>query len=119
MTPYLIVAAVAALVSAASSMLVLRLSRRFKLAPEVRERDVHSNPTPRLGGIAMFVGVLAAFGFASLQEEFSGLTARPAQLLAVLGACALIVAVGVLDDLLDLDWMVKLAVQLAAAGLLA
>lgn len=119
MTPYLIVAAVAALVSAAASMVVLRLSRRFRLAPEVRERDVHSNPTPRLGGIAMFVGVLAAFGFANLQEEFSGLAARPAQLFAVLGACALIVAVGVLDDLLDLDWMVKLAVQLTAAGLLA
>ena len=119
MTPYLIVAAVAALVSAASSMLVLRLSRRFKLAPEVRERAVHSNPTPRLGGIAMFVGVLAAFGCASLPEGFAGLAARPARLLAVRGACALVVAVGVLDDLLDLDWMVKLAVQLAAAGLLA
>src|SRR5690606_10494760 len=38
---------------------------------------------------------------------------------ALLGVCALIAAVGILDDLLDLDWMVKLAAQLAAAGLLA
>jgi UDP-GlcNAc:undecaprenyl-phosphate GlcNAc-1-phosphate transferase len=118
-TPYLLVAAVAAVVSAGASVVVLRLSKRFNLAPDVRERDVHVHPTPRLGGIAMFVGVLAAFGFAYLQEDFSGLAARPAQVFAVLGACALIVVVGVLDDLLDLDWMVKLAVQLTAAGLLA
>jgi UDP-GlcNAc:undecaprenyl-phosphate GlcNAc-1-phosphate transferase len=38
---------------------------------------------------------------------------------ALLGACAMIAVVGILDDLLDLDWMVKLAAQLAAAGLLA
>ena len=38
---------------------------------------------------------------------------------ALLGACAIIAAVGILDDLFDLDWMIKLAAQLAAAGLLA
>nr|WP_237465684.1 MraY family glycosyltransferase [Leucobacter luti] len=38
---------------------------------------------------------------------------------ALLGASAIIAAVGILDDLLDLDWMIKLAAQLAATGLLA
>ncbi len=119
MLPYLLVAAVAALVTAVVSYLVLRLSRRFKLAPEVRERDVHRTPTPRLGGVAMFVGVLAAFAIASSQREFGDLFSQGSRMWALLGACALIAAVGILDDLLDLDWMIKLAAQLLAAGLLA
>ena len=119
MAPYLVVAAVAVLVTAAASYAVLRLSRRYRLAPEVRERDVHRTPTPRLGGIAMFIGILASFAVAGAQPEFSGLFTRGPEMWALLGACALIAAVGILDDLLDLDWMVKLAAQLAAAGLLA
>ncbi|UOQ56123.1 undecaprenyl/decaprenyl-phosphate alpha-N-acetylglucosaminyl 1-phosphate transferase [Leucobacter allii] len=119
MLPYLLVGAVAALVTAAACFVVLRLSRRFGLAPEVRARDVHSTPTPRLGGIAMFIGVLVAFALAAGQAEFAAVFAQAAKMWALLGACAIIAAVGILDDLLDLDWMIKLAAQLAATGLLA
>ncbi|SJN09757.1 Undecaprenyl-phosphate N-acetylglucosaminyl 1-phosphate transferase [Leucobacter sp. 7(1)] len=119
MFPYLVVALVAAAVTAAASFVVLRLSRRYKLAPEVRARDVHSTPTPRLGGIAMFIGVLAAFAVAGSQREFAELFTQGSEMWALLGACAIIAAVGILDDLFDLDWMIKLAAQLAAAGLLA
>ncbi len=119
MLVFLLVAAVAAGITAIASAGVLRLSRRFHLAPEVRERDVHEQPTPRLGGVAMFAGILAALLFASTQPGFSAVFEDRAQLWGLLGACALIAVIGVLDDLLDLDWMVKLAAQLAAAGLLA
>lgn len=119
MLPFLLVAAVAALVTAVCSVGVLRLSRRYRLAPEVRERDVHEQPTPRLGGIAMFVGILVALIYAGTQSSFAGVFSNPTRLWVLLGACALIAIVGVLDDLLDLDWMVKLGAQLAAAGLLA
>ena len=119
MLAYVTVVAVAAFVTAAASWGVLRLSRRFNLAPEVRARDVHQAPTPRLGGIAMFVGIIAAFIVAATQREFASLFSGSNQMWALFGACALIAVVGVLDDLLDLDWMIKLAAQLAAAGLLA
>ena len=119
MLPFLLVAAVAALVTAVCSAGVLRLSRRFQLTPEVRERDVHKQPTPRLGGIAMFIGILVALIYAGTQTAFDGVFDDPARLWVLLGACTLIAVVGVLDDLLDLDWMVKLGAQLAAAGLLA
>ncbi|MCW2288349.1 UDP-GlcNAc:undecaprenyl-phosphate GlcNAc-1-phosphate transferase [Leucobacter luti] len=119
MFSYLVVVAVAALVTAVASYAVLRLSRRYRLAPEVRERDVHSTPTPRLGGIAMFIGVLAAFAVAATQREFAELYAETPQMWALVGACAIIAAVGILDDLLDLDWMIKLAAQLIASGILA
>lgn len=119
MLPFLLVAVIAALVTAAASFGVLRLSRRWNLAPEVRERDVHTAPTPRLGGVAMYLGLLAAVigtaAFTTLSEQIGEL----GRLWGLFGACSLIALVGVLDDLLDLDWMLKLAAQLAATGLLA
>ena len=119
MFSYLLIGVVSALVTAGVTFLLLRLARRFNLAPAVRARDVHKTPTPRLGGIAMFVGVLVAFAVASSQEELSLVFSSPQTVWAILVACALIVIVGVLDDLFDLDWMIKLGVQLLAAGLLA
>ncbi|MFV0434198.1 MAG: MraY family glycosyltransferase [Leucobacter sp.] len=119
MLPYLTVVAVAAVVTAAASFVVLRIARRYRLAPEVRARDVHQNPTPRLGGIAMLVGILAAFAVAGAWAEFSSLFTGGSEVWALLGACGIIAVIGILDDLLDLDWMIKLAAQLAAAGLLA
>jgi UDP-GlcNAc:undecaprenyl-phosphate GlcNAc-1-phosphate transferase len=116
---YLIAFLVAAAVTAVASFVVLRISRRFKLAPEVRARDVHSTPTPRLGGIAMLLGVFAAFGIAGTQSAFDSTFAGGSQIWALMGACAIVAGVGILDDLLDLDWMIKLAAQLAATGLLA
>lgn len=116
---YLIAFLIAAVVTAVASFVVLRISRRFKLAPEVRARDVHSTPTPRLGGIAMLLGVFAAFGIAGTQSEFASLFASGNEMWALMGACAIVAGVGILDDLLDLDWMIKLAAQLVATGLLA
>jgi UDP-GlcNAc:undecaprenyl-phosphate GlcNAc-1-phosphate transferase len=54
-TFYLLVALISGLVSFGASWGVLRLSHRFKLYPGIRERDVHTTPTPRLGGIAIAV----------------------------------------------------------------
>ncbi|NLA65058.1 MAG: undecaprenyl/decaprenyl-phosphate alpha-N-acetylglucosaminyl 1-phosphate transferase, partial [Leucobacter sp.] len=116
---FVLVAAIAAAITATASWLVLRVSRRFALAPKLRERDVHTQPTPRLGGIAMFLGILGGLFFAATQQGFADAFSSSAQFWALLGACALIAVIGVLDDLLDLDWMVKLGVQLAASGLLA
>lgn len=115
MLTFLAVAAVAAGVTAIASVAVLALSRRLRLAPALRERDVHQVPTPRLGGVAMFLGILVATFVASLFDT----GVETSQLWALLGACAIIAVIGVLDDLFDLDWMIKLAAQLLAAGLLA
>jgi UDP-GlcNAc:undecaprenyl-phosphate/decaprenyl-phosphate GlcNAc-1-phosphate transferase len=112
-----------ALVTFGLSWAVYRLALRFKLYPAIRERDVHTRPTPRLGGVAMFLGVLIAFGaawffagrFSLLQVVF----ADPKPVLGILGGSLLIVVIGVVDDLVDLDWMTKLAGQLVAAGLVA
>jgi UDP-GlcNAc:undecaprenyl-phosphate GlcNAc-1-phosphate transferase len=116
---YLGVAGVAAVVSFVLSLVIHKLSHRYRLYPKIRSRDVHTRPTPRLGGIAMFLGVVAAFGVGSLLPQFSLVFSEPGKVLAVLGAALMIVLLGVADDIWDLDWLTKLAGQIIAAGLLA
>lgn len=112
-----------ALVTFGLSLLVYRFAMRFKLYPAIRARDVHRRPTPRLGGVAMFLGILVAFGVAFVVAShfplLSVVFADPTPVYAILGAGLLIVVIGVIDDLIDLDWMTKLAGQFVAAGLVA
>lgn len=116
---YVLVAVVSGLVTAAGSWAIWRLSHRFRLYPQIRARDVHTRPTPRLGGVAIFAGILVAFGVGSLLPPLALIYQSPAQVLAVLGAALLILLIGVADDIWDLDWFTKLAGQMIAAGLLA
>lgn len=108
-----------ALVTFGFSFAIRRLSLKYKLYPKIRERDVHTTPTPRLGGVAMFLGILVAFIVASQIDFFHVIFAQPGPVLAIMGAAFLIVLVGVLDDLWDLDWTIKLAAQLGIAALVA
>ena len=112
-------AVVAAVIAFAFSFLIRRLSHKYRLYPKIRERDVHTRPTPRLGGIAMYLGVVAAFTVASRLEFFKVVFAEPGPVWTIMGAAGLIVLVGVLDDIWDLDWTIKLAAQLAVAALVA
>ncbi|MDY0830470.1 MraY family glycosyltransferase [Microbacterium sp. BG28] len=119
MTQYLLIAVVTALITAALSWTVWRVAIRYKLHPAIRERDVHTRPTPRLGGIAMFLGVVAAFAISSTNPFFSIFWIDPWPILSILAATLLIVLVGIADDLWDLDWMIKLGAQFVAAGIIA
>ncbi|MFC6357401.1 MraY family glycosyltransferase [Luethyella okanaganae] len=123
MTLFVVLALVAAIVTFGLSIVVYALSHRYRLYPKIRERDVHTRPTPRLGGVAMFIGILAAFGVAYVvASQFPLLRIvfyDPERILAILGAALLIVLIGVADDIWDLDWMTKLAGQFIAAGLVA
>jgi len=74
------------------------------------ERHLHGRPTPRLGGIAMFLG------FAVALSIFGSSIAYRWQVVAV---CAAITLAMALDDILDLPWQLKLAVELGAGVLTA
>ena len=116
---YVLVAGVAAVVTFALALLIWKLSTKYRLYPKIRARDVHTRPTPRLGGVAMFFGVLVAFAVGSQLPQLSIVFSEPGKILAVLGAAAIIVGIGVADDIWDLDWLTKLAGQIIAAALLA
>lgn len=114
---FLLITLAAAVITFIASQIVLRVALKHGIHPPVRERDVHSRPTPRLGGVAMCIGVLGAFGIAALVPEFAGVFAEPVRIWSLLGGALAICAIGVLDDLFDLDWMLKLGAQiLVAAG---
>ena len=119
MKQYLFTFLFAAIVTFALSWAVWQLSMRYKLYPGIRERDVHTNPTPRLGGIAMFLGIMAVLAVSKANEYFASIWAEPQTVYAIMAASLLIVIVGVADDLWDLDWMIKLGAQFLAAFIIA
>ncbi|MBG6054562.1 UDP-GlcNAc:undecaprenyl-phosphate GlcNAc-1-phosphate transferase [Salinibacterium sp. CAN_S4] len=116
---YLLITGVAAAVTYALAIVIWKLSTKYRLYPKIRDRDVHTSPTPRLGGVAMFFGMVVAFGVASQIDSFSIVFTEPGKVLGLLGAASIIVLIGVADDIWDLDWVTKLAGQFIAAGLLA
>jgi UDP-GlcNAc:undecaprenyl-phosphate/decaprenyl-phosphate GlcNAc-1-phosphate transferase len=116
---YALIALIAAVVTFVLSIVVYRVGVRYRLHPQIRTRDEHTRPTPRLGGVAMFGGAVIAFVVASQIPFFSIVYSQPGRIWALLAAALVIVAIGVADDLVDLDWMIKLAAQILAAALLA
>lgn len=84
-----------------------------------RDRDVHVKPIPRMGGVGMYFGVVAAVLFAhQLPALRRGFDYRP-DIAAVLVAATIIVGVGIVDDRWGLDALTKFAGQVTAAGVMA
>ena len=98
--------------------LVRLVAVRFSALTPVRARDVHSTPIPRLGGVAMLAGITVAFVVASRMRFLEGIFASSGPW-GVLAAAAVVCALGVADDVWDLDALTKLAGQVLAAGLMA
>lgn len=119
MRNYALIVLVAAIVTYLACRIVYPLAMKHGWHPPVRERDVHSTPKPRLGGIAMYLGFLVAIGVASQIQQFHLVFAQPERVWAIIGATTLIVVIGVLDDVVDLDWMTKLGGQMISAVILA
>jgi UDP-GlcNAc:undecaprenyl-phosphate GlcNAc-1-phosphate transferase len=116
---YIYVGLISAIVSFGASQLMLRLSHKYKIYPGIRERDVHTTPTPRLGGVAIVLGVGAAFALATVLPAFDRVFIDPLPVIGMSIAIALMAIVGILDDLFDIDWLTKLGAQLIAAGVMA
>ncbi len=119
MRAYLLIMLISALITFVGTFATLRISHRYKLYPQIRARDVHTRPTPRLGGVAMFAGFALTMPIAGSLGWFKGVFAEPVHVYAILGAAFLITLIGFLDDLYDLDWSLKLAGQFVVAGILA
>ncbi|MFF2629028.1 glycosyltransferase family 4 protein [Kitasatospora griseola] len=109
-------------VSAAVTYLLVSPVRKFAIAagamPAVRARDVHREPTPRLGGIAMFGGLLAGLLAASQLTNLGRLFVQSADVKALLSGAGIMFVLGVLDDKWGVDALVKLGGQMIAAGVM-
>jgi UDP-GlcNAc:undecaprenyl-phosphate/decaprenyl-phosphate GlcNAc-1-phosphate transferase len=116
---YLLVLLIAAAVAYLTTPLARWCALRWGAITAVRDRDVHAIPTPRLGGMAMFAGIFVAIVMASKLPFLSAVYDNPRALVGIVGGAALVCALGVADDIWDLDWLTKLMGQVLAAGFLA
>lgn len=109
-------------VTAAVTYLLTGPVRKFAIAagamPEIRARDVHREPTPRLGGIAMFGGLCAGLLVAAHLTNLKSVFEHSNEPRALLSGAALIWVMGVLDDKWGVDALVKLGGQMIAAGVM-
>lgn len=120
MREYLLCAVVAAALAYLTTPFARALAIKTGAMAPVRDRDIHNHPTPRFGGVGMFIGVLAAL-FVAIQLPRLGpvFNTEPTQILSLLGASLLLVIVGMVDDRWELDSLSKLAGQIMAGALLA
>jgi UDP-GlcNAc:undecaprenyl-phosphate GlcNAc-1-phosphate transferase len=116
---YLLVFLVAAAATYLLTVVAREIALRTGAVARVRDRDVHAEPVPYLGGLAMLGGLVAAYfvaqqlPFLSRSQPFVFHDAK-----IVLIAGAMICAIGTLDDLFELDALTKLGGQVLAAGFL-
>lgn len=119
MREYLLVFLVAGTVTYLLTVIAREIALRTGAVAAVRDRDVHTEPIPYMGGLAMLGGLVAAYlvarelPFLSRSDPFVFQDAG-----VVLSAGALVCAVGVLDDIFDIDALTKLGGQVLAAALL-
>jgi len=89
---------------------------KFGAVAHVRTRDIHTTPTPRWGGLAMWISMALTFAIVNhlslVGKSFSRET------LGIFLAATLLVAIGLIDDRFELDALTKLAGQALAAGIL-
>ena len=116
MREYLLVLLVAVGTTYLLGGLCWRLALRFNAVARVRVRDVHTLPVPYFGGVAMLCGLGAAFLVASKLPWLGSFELVTHDAGGVLLAGAVICVVGVVDDMVELSALAKIAGQLLAAG---
>ena len=88
--------------------LMVHLSHQWGLVDQPSDRKIHVHPTPRLGGVAVYLGFLGSVLLNSILPDW---------MIATLAAGSLLLIVGIIDDIWVLPASSKLVAQLVAAGI--
>ena len=116
MREYLLTLLIAAVLTYMCTPLVRSLALRSKAVASVRERDIHTQETPRWGGVAMWLAMgatLVMVGSLNLVGK-----AYSQELLGIFLASTFVLLIGALDDRYELDAITKLSGQVLAAAIL-
>jgi UDP-GlcNAc:undecaprenyl-phosphate/decaprenyl-phosphate GlcNAc-1-phosphate transferase len=109
------------IIAAAVTYLLTPLVRRGAIAVNAqhapRSRDVHTAPTPLLGGLAMYGGLAAALLVAERLPYLQRAFPSSRTVTGLLAAAGLLVIVGAVDDRWEIGALAKLAGQIAAGGI--
>lgn len=87
---------------------MVRVAHRLGLVDQPTERKIHRDPTPHVGGLAVYLGFVGSVLINSILADW---------MLAILFAGSLLLLVGVVDDVLELPAWFKLLAQVVGAGL--
>ncbi|HKO11608.1 MAG TPA: MraY family glycosyltransferase [Acidobacteriaceae bacterium] len=117
------VLAVPFIVAFLTSLLIVPLVRRFALSNHLLDqpdelRHRHARPVPRLGGVAIFAGLVLAFALAPAAGMLTRFApALPHLTFALVLSSAILFGIGLLDDLRDIPPLAKLSGQALAAAI--
>lgn len=116
MREYLITTLIAAVLCYLVTPFVRTLAQKMGAVANVRSRDVHTLPTPRWGGLAMWISMSLTF----LIVDHLSLVGKSFghELMGIFLASTFIIILGMADDRYQLDALTKLAGQALAAGIL-
>lgn len=115
---YVIVAAVAALVTFALTRPASAVSRKVGYMCIPGDHSIHQRVTPYGGGIAMFAGLCVAMAVGAFIPSLHALYLSTNEPVGVVIACAVIVVVGLVDDLRNMSAPAKVAGEVLAASVL-
>ena len=109
---------------------------RWGLIDQPSERKVHTTPTPRGGGLAIWLGVVGTFAVGTAravllasrmpaiealvpefaQPHLAGIWSQSAKLWILLAAGTVLTLLGLIDDRGGLSWQLRLLVEFARRG---
>ena len=116
MREYLVTLILAAALCYVVTPFVRTWALKLGAVAQIRTRDIHTTPTPRWGGLAMWISMALTFAMVSHLSLVGKSFGREA--LGIFLAATLLVAIGLVDDRFELDALTKLAGQALAAGIL-
>jgi UDP-GlcNAc:undecaprenyl-phosphate GlcNAc-1-phosphate transferase len=117
-----------------ATFVVRRNASRFGLIDLPNARKVHTTPTPRGGGLAVWLGVVGTFAVAQgvlwyaqttggeaivpdfAKQHLAGASQRAVELWILLAAGTALMLLGLADDRGGLSWQLRLAVEFAVAA---
>ena len=108
--------AVALIVALLVTPAVILLAKKTGALDAPNARKVHKKPIPRIGGLAIYAGFMAAIIFVAIKFNLDAESLRETIGLVVSGS--LIVALGLVDDYKNLPAKIKLLGQIVAAAVL-
>jgi len=117
---YAVLIGVAAVVTLVVTPIVRALGTKWGIVAHPGGRHVHTGLIPRIGGVAMFAGFVAAVGVEYLGERFWGwpgmMLRQEKALLGTMLGIVLMFVIGVIDDIVELKPGQKFVGQLVAAS---
>jgi UDP-GlcNAc:undecaprenyl-phosphate GlcNAc-1-phosphate transferase len=86
--------------------MMIRLADKYQMVDFPSPRKVHARPVPRIGGLAMAVGVFTPIVLWAIADEF---------VRAFIASASILVVFGFIDDMKGLDYKAKFGGQILAA----